>query len=96
MKLALLLTLSVGTASVALAQEAPAPAPVEDKKVCKRVADTAVGSNLRRGPTRICKKASEWRAEQEELQRDLDTMRNGNGSQAGSPSPAAGPDPSGF
>lgn len=97
MRVLLSLALVLGLAGGAGAQTAPAAEqPVEDKKICKRMADSQVGSNLRRGPSRVCKKASEWRAEQAGLQRDLDDLRgSGNAPQAGGPSPAAGPDPSG-
>lgn len=58
---------------IALALCAPAVAqePAEDDKVvCKRTDDGTTGSNLKKW-TKICRKASEWRAEEKETQRKL-------------------------
>lgn len=80
--------------AAASSQAAEAAPAAVDKLVCKRNKDYDTGSNLRRGGSkRICKKASVWKAEAEELRQDLDSARE-RGGIASEPSPAQGPNPS--
>jgi hypothetical protein len=93
--LALLIGAAPMMPAAATTGQAAAAAPAApDKLVCKRNKDYDTGSNLRRGSKRICKLASVWKAEADELRKDLDDARERGGISQG-PSPAQGPDPSG-
>jgi hypothetical protein len=79
--------------AAAASSQAAATAPAApDKLICKRNKDYDTGSNLRRGSSRVCKKASVWKAEEDELRQDLDSARE-SGSVEAPPSPAQGPNP---
>jgi hypothetical protein len=97
MRLMLGLALMVGAAPMipasATTSQATAPAAAPEKLVCKRNKEAETGSNLRRGSKRVCKLASVWKAEEDELRKDLDNVRE-RGTHEGAPSPAQGPSPS--
>jgi hypothetical protein len=62
-----LLTIAVAMTSLAvpaMAVEAPA-----EKKICKRSEEGMTGTNLRRGPSKVCKTAAEWKGQEVEIQR---------------------------
>lgn len=70
---------------VAMIQAAPVAEPKEERKVCRRIEQTA----SRMGSGRVCKTASQWRLEKKEAEAFLTEKQNQNLEIQASTAPAA-------
>ena len=67
MRVLVMVSLALTSVSVPAIAEDTAP----QKRICKRADEQATGSNLRRGPTKVCRTAAEWKELEEGLEREL-------------------------